>query len=241
MKKIFRKDNGEEHNFWMSYTDLLSGFLVVFIIATILYQKANNKYVEFNDRLNSLNITIEQADEMLQDYVIKGNMKVINEEFTSVFEIIDSVTILHDQGVIRFYPFQDKEMFENNSDELKPNLEERLKKVGKAFVNKAMELRKKNAIEIRIEGHADSRRLDIPYKDPFVNNLLLSSKRAIAVYNCLIERCGLNDEEKRFVKENVIAVGYSSARPVTTNNTLYASGDEDMDKSRRIEFRIISK
>ena len=24
MKKLFKKDFGEEHNFWMSYTDLMS-------------------------------------------------------------------------------------------------------------------------------------------------------------------------------------------------------------------------
>ena len=36
MRKIFKKDTNEEHNFWMSYTDLMSGFLVVFIILTVL-------------------------------------------------------------------------------------------------------------------------------------------------------------------------------------------------------------
>lgn len=44
MKKLFRKDPGEEHNFWMSYTDLMSGFLVVFIIlSAILFNYFSRK------------------------------------------------------------------------------------------------------------------------------------------------------------------------------------------------------
>lgn len=240
MKKLFGKSNGEEHNFWMSYTDLLSGFLIVFIIATIVYQKANNKYKDFNKQLEQRGITIDQANEMLTDYLATGNMVEINKEFTNVFDGVDSVVLLPDKGVIRFYPYCDKELFENNRDDLKPNLEIRLKKVGKAFVRKAMELQNDgNEIEIRIEGHADSKPLDLPYRDSFVNNLLLSSKRAIAVYNCLMEECGLTEKEKAFVKKNVVAVGYSSARPINYNNE--EDGKEDMDKSRRIELRIISK
>ena len=35
MGRISFKDNGEEHNFWQNYTDLMSGFLIVFIIASL--------------------------------------------------------------------------------------------------------------------------------------------------------------------------------------------------------------
>lgn len=38
MKKLFKKDSGEEHNFWMSYTDLMSGFLVVVKIDADSYE-----------------------------------------------------------------------------------------------------------------------------------------------------------------------------------------------------------
>lgn len=240
MKHLFGKDKGEEHNFWMSYTDLMSGFLIVFIVATMIYQQANSKYLDLTNQLAKMGITVEQANEMLRDYIVKGNMVVINEEFTSVFEGIDGVKILPDKGVIRFYPSGEKEMFENGKDILRPNLEVRVKAVGKAFVEKAMELQRRgNGIEIRIEGHADSRPYFGKYDDPFVNNLSLSSQRAIAIYNCLMEDCGLTQEEKQFVKKNVIAVGYSSARPVTIDDL--EEGGEDKDKSRRIEFRIISK
>ena len=47
MKKLFEKNSGEEHNFWMSYTDLMSGFLVVFIILrAILFNHFTKKAEE---------------------------------------------------------------------------------------------------------------------------------------------------------------------------------------------------
>lgn len=50
MKKLFKKDSGEEHNFWMSYTDLMSGFLVVFIIlSAILFNHFTKKSKEAED------------------------------------------------------------------------------------------------------------------------------------------------------------------------------------------------
>ena len=41
MSRIQFKKDGEEHNFWQNYTDLMSGFLIVFIIASLV---AINKY-----------------------------------------------------------------------------------------------------------------------------------------------------------------------------------------------------
>ena len=51
MKKLFKKDSGEEHNFWMSYTDLMSGFLIVFIIlSAILFNHFTKKAEEAERR-----------------------------------------------------------------------------------------------------------------------------------------------------------------------------------------------
>lgn len=36
MSKIQFKDNGEEHNSYQSYTDLMSGFLIVFMVASVI-------------------------------------------------------------------------------------------------------------------------------------------------------------------------------------------------------------
>ena len=36
MSRIIFKDNGEDHNFWQNYSDLMAGFLIVFIITSIV-------------------------------------------------------------------------------------------------------------------------------------------------------------------------------------------------------------
>lgn len=46
MRRIKFKDNGEEHNFWQNYTDLMSGFLIVFIIASLVAYNSYRGFVE---------------------------------------------------------------------------------------------------------------------------------------------------------------------------------------------------
>lgn len=41
MSRITFRDNGEEHNFWQNYTDLMAGLLIVFIIAAIVAYHEN--------------------------------------------------------------------------------------------------------------------------------------------------------------------------------------------------------
>ena len=54
-RKIFHRNEDGEHNFWMSYTDLMSGFLVVFIIiSAVMYKNYQDKTRESNASLKNL-------------------------------------------------------------------------------------------------------------------------------------------------------------------------------------------
>ena len=59
MRHIFKKNNGEEHNFWMSYTDLMSGFLIIFMLASIYmfnrYELEAEKFQRVSQELNIKN------------------------------------------------------------------------------------------------------------------------------------------------------------------------------------------
>ncbi len=46
MSRISFRDNGEEHNFWQNYTDLMSGFLIVFIISSLVAYGSYKVYVD---------------------------------------------------------------------------------------------------------------------------------------------------------------------------------------------------
>lgn len=46
MSRISFKEEGEEHNFWQNYTDLMSGFLIVFIITSLIAYGSYKVYVD---------------------------------------------------------------------------------------------------------------------------------------------------------------------------------------------------
>lgn len=239
MRQIFKKDKGEEHNFWMSYTDLLSGFLVVFIIATIIYQHEQNKIYGVIKE-NGFD-KVEDVINMVNDYKLKGNLTNINDQFKDVFDSLEIQAVEFDsvEKSIRFYPTyesrKDSILFETDEDRMEYNLKQRIKKIGRPFVRKAMEM--KNVypnMEIRIEGHTDT-------EVSFMYNLDLSSRRAYSVYKCIHNECGLTKEELEFVERQMISVGYSYAKPIDIDGKINPDGMIDLDKSRRIEFRIISK
>ena len=100
MKKLFKKDSGEEHNFWMSYTDLMSGFLVVFIIlSAILFnhftkkaeeaEAARVKYDELIEKYNKAIYELENSGRDI-DSCLVANSK-LKSQVDSLTYIVDSL------------------------------------------------------------------------------------------------------------------------------------------------------
>lgn len=62
MSRLNFKNEGDEHNFWQNYTDLMSGFLVVFIITSLV---AWYGYIKVTGAIGgdggSIKVTIEQS------------------------------------------------------------------------------------------------------------------------------------------------------------------------------------
>ena len=46
MSRLSFREDGEEHNFWQDYTDLMSGFLIVFIITSLVAYGSYKVYVD---------------------------------------------------------------------------------------------------------------------------------------------------------------------------------------------------
>ena len=227
LKKLFHRNEDGEHNFWMSYTDLMSGFLVVFIIiSAVMYKNYQDKTRESNASLK--NLIVEYKDVF---YLDDPNISV---EFNS------------DRGsIILTHHNPQKYLFASGKDTMEVVLERYLYNIRKPLVVKTMELWKEHNyknVELRIEGHTDPNGLYRGTKrgsdESFLQNLDLSSRRANRVYNYILGNKSLTVEQREFAKKNMISVGYSFAHRVQQNNV----GDEKLDpSSRRIEFRIISK
>lgn len=289
MKKLFKKDSDEEHNFWMSYTDLMSGFLIIFIIASIiaminnrqlsdkipqgehhslnslkalvdtsLYVINDGYYIkDKNDtihvRINSFDVYRDSTYTMLDTLNNKKNMQNLIAEFREFEGINGDVKVVIDEvkGSIKLYHrLDDEELFPSTNN---PHIPRRallnfLDNNGKRIINRAMCLMNLYPnIELRIEGHTDPKgRLGQLYggDESFVYNMELSSRRANEVYSYLYNsrKIGLNEQEKEFLRNYAISVGYSFSERIKDGTHKDEQTYSCLDNpSRRIEFRIIAK
>ncbi len=85
MSKISFRNNGEEHNFWQNYTDLMSGFLIVFIITSLVAYGSYKVYVDLyhNKGITETNITdiVVNAELYKKIREFQEAQKSINREY----------------------------------------------------------------------------------------------------------------------------------------------------------------
>lgn len=281
MKKLFKKDSGEEHNFWMSYTDLMSGFLVVFIIlSAILFNHFSRKsgeaeeskimydslIVKYNNAIEDLKNSGRDIDSCLVanaklksktdslthviDSLRKNDMKNLVLQYSEFAGIKGDIRVVVDKskGSIVLYHRNNEELFSSGGSVPKKALKEFLNLYGKSIIAKTISLKQKYpSIELRIEGHTDpvgQYGQEYGGDASFVYNMGLSSQRANSIYSYLYnsQKVSLNEQEKAFLRNHAISVGYSFSERIKngTHSNRVAYGYLD-DTSRRIEFRIIAK
>ena len=245
MKKLFHKDNIEEHNFWMSYTDLMSGFLVVFIIISII---AYSHYSKIANTMSGK--TPDEIEKMflVLDSLKSADLKNLIYEYKDVFVADKYINVKFDSkigSIVISCRDSHRYLFAPGHADFELELRNYLDKIRKPLVKRTIDLwnkRNYSNVELRIEGHTDPNGISSTATrgsdQSFLENMKLSSDRANQVYNYLLNNEELSDEEKNFVKKNMISVGYSFATRVNQNDIDNINLDPS---SRRIEFRIISK
>lgn len=236
---MFWQKQEEDHSHWISFTDLVLGFMIVFIVISLvaLFQlkpcpecptclvcpppcpgpetSTSGKYSEL----------VEIFRKRLQGY--------------QAVEIADSATIRFSMRSTSPSPlFRNGEdrpttYFKTILDKFLPIYFEELDTLYKDQKTEGFIIR-----EIRIEGHTDSR-------GDYLENLKLSSNRALQVQQYLLQK--LEDSKKydnkfiEFIQKNSLACGYSFSRRLDKKGNIIenTSQSEDFDKSRRVEFRIL--
>lgn len=245
MKYLFKGERDGAHDFWISYTDLMCGFLIVFIIASII---ANKQYSQqkkkFEDLCAELKLNPDSIKSQIEELNNRASLKNQILEYKDIFDSTDDIKVDFNtqRGSIILLP-QDpqKFLFDRGESIFEPALENYLEKRYDRIVEKTMELSSVyNNIELRIEGHTDPTwEGELRGSNTsFINNLNLSSDRANAVYEYILNGKKLKESQREFVKKSMISVGYSFSQRIQKNNIDSISLDPS---SRRIEFRIISK
>ena len=217
------KSIDEENPYWMSFSDVMAGLLVLFILASAAL------LVQLMEKSKKINETIVEAQQtrkvFLQD--LQKNL----QEVGVYVEVVENYTVLR---------IPEKQLsFASGSSEIAPEHKENLKHIGQA-INNLLSNNKKNQEffdTIFVEGHTDT----VPfqhYRGFSDGNWPLSAERAIQVW----EFWNLPDVTNESLKNKTnyrgaplfSVSGYAGSRPAFS----VEGHPENSSKNRRIDIRV---
>lgn len=247
-------DNHEEydHTFWISYTDLVTGFMIIFLIVAFILLSANQtlkgKIGEQQGIIDGLRDSLEivKQPEPVRDKPgdkIRGKYFELADTFRTYFQGEENIRVT-DEGTVQFFFGGSRKyiLFPDNDYHMTKNFERLLDGFIDRYygeIKRIHENQKDNIEikEIRIEGHTSS-------SGSYAHNLKLSTLRAYDVAHYILRSDfyrRLDKELQTKIRDNTIAVGYSYTRLLDKEGNLITESKrkEDPDKSRRVEFRLI--
>jgi outer membrane protein OmpA-like peptidoglycan-associated protein len=213
---MFRQEEQQENHFWMSYTDLVTGFLIIFIIVMLILYTRNN-----------------------EQYAVDGTYGEMESTLTEQLKKIGNVEF-SEQDTIRFIAEDNQSLFESNKYEITPYFKRLLDKTIPIYLNELYEIYSdtpKNILikEVRIEGHTDS-------EGNYYENLKLSSNRARIIQEYIMKSKFYEKhtwEFRVFIQQHFIACGYSESIPLDKDGIITNRKNENKKNSRRVEFRVL--
>lgn len=208
-RRYVAQSDSSENVFALSTGDLMAGLLFIFIL---LLMGALLQVQEKAEQDEKIVRKYDQAKTQL--YIdLQAEFK---DDLPVWRAVIDSTLSVR---------FQEPSMlFDNNQAVLKPGFKEILNDFYPRYIAILTKPEYRDNIEeIRIEGHTDS-------SGAYFHNMELSQNRTRAV----LEYCMslMRPEEIDWAKNYITANGLSSSHPIIRN------GKEDMDLSRRVEFKV---
>lgn len=229
----------EENPYWMSFSDVMSGLLVIFILASVILIL----------QLMELQEQAEQERERLQEQVgeveeeismLRKAEEVRRNILTEAAEILQKrgiqVEVSENSTVLRI-PNQ-LLGFDTGEDKIGPQYQETAFEIGQVLHELISKDDRVGYLDtVFVEGHTDSR--------PFYGRLCgskgnwcLSTSRAISLWQfweqALPEQSRLGELENGENKTLFSVSGYAETRPVIENQKT----ESDFSKNRRIDIRF---
>lgn len=220
-----------KNNSWMSFSDLMTGLMVIFMFISISYilevQKAE-----------------KQRKKMITDFqdTKRAIFKDLRSSFLDKFEEWD-MEIGEDLS-IRFAKPQ--VMFPLGQAQITPFFAKILDDFIPKYFDIILQEKYKGKIkEIRIEGHTDTLTILKKDSDPYIGNVLLSQERSANVLKYLRHMKyfkSLPENKKNQLQYWLTANGLSYGRTLDVNKqeTFFTRKPINCQYSRRVEFRIIT-
>ena len=215
-----------KQNVWMSVSDLMTGLMVIFLFIAVAYmirvkenQNVLTDYVETKMKLHDKLVSEFKNDSKKWDMSIGKDLSMR----------FNNPTVMFAQGSAQLTP------------EFKSILDEFIPKYLDILINDSL---RSHIQEIRIEGHTDN----VPYPQlhpqPFIANAILSQQRSLAVLmyiKPMFEKYPAN--EQRLLEYWFTANGLSYGKALNKDGEyalISKKSKIDKEKSRRVEFRIIT-
>lgn len=240
---MFTNNQSEDENgHWISFTDLVLGFMAVFIVVSLvaLPQIKDSRQEESPDVTQPIDTSSVEEEALFNE---KGVYQVLIDVFRERLGGHEAIEIA-DSATIRFTVDENSRspLFRPDQSRLTTYFREIMDEVLPIFLEELYIIYSKPdedliIREIRIEGHTDP-------DGEYYHNLSLSTNRALAVQKYLLQSealTGYPADFRSFIEKNTIGCGYSFSRTLNSNGDLVDRGSYsvDFDKSRRVEFRIL--
>ncbi|MGV8984548.1 OmpA family protein [Clostridium sp.] len=207
------KKSDEEVTYWLSFSDLMSSLLIIFLLLFVY------KILDYNQEIKSYSQALSSKEAKIQELSSVRKKIIIRllEEFS------EDIKIDQNTGAVKL---RSEVLFDNNKSELKP--------AGKVFLSKFMpkylnvllgdkEI-KDSLSRVIIEGHTD----DI---GEYIYNLELSQDRALNVVKYILND-PVNKKYRGDIEKYVSAIGRSKSDLIKNGNNVLKS------ESRRVEFKF---
>ncbi|CAA0081059.1 Uncharacterised protein [Zhongshania aliphaticivorans] len=219
----------EDNPYWVSFSDIMAGLLVIFILASMaLILQLQDKNEQVNDAIKDY----KKADAVRRTIIeeIVTELKIANIE----------VTVGENHTVIRIP--EDVISFDQGRFTLprNPNIRKNILKIGEVLGESIRKDKRWEQLDtVFVEGHTDE--LHCPKRLCPLGNWGLSANRAISVWRFWDE--GLADEKKLDQLENHIGdklfsvSGYAETRPEESTVGIPPTR-ESRAKNRRIDVRF---
>lgn len=216
-----------KHNVWISVSDLMTGLMVIFLFVAIAYMiQVNENQTVLTDYVETKNHLHDKLVKEFEGDTAKWQMQV-GKDLSMKF---NNPQVLFATGSYQLTP-----AFCNILDEFIPR-----------YLNILLNDSLSNRIqEIRIEGHTDNVPAPQFGQDPFMANIKLSQLRSYSVLEYIKNMPfyqNYTDEQRKKLEFWFTSNGLSYGKSVDSNGeyTAISGNPIDKDKSRRVEFRIVT-
>lgn len=214
-----RKIRFDTDSEWISISDLMSGLMVIFLFFAVSYMydvQQNQKRIQ--------RIAVAYRD--LQTDLYEDLLREFEDDLPRWKATLDRETL-----AIRFG--EPDVLFQVGSSEVSERFQDILSDFFPRYIRIiASEEYRGNIEEIRIEGHTSSEWMHhVSQDEAYFLNMKLSQDRTRSVLHFCLDMLG-EQASKHWVRDHITANGLSSSQPILTGN-----GEEDLARSRRVEFR----